>query len=114
MSRAVYTCRSYRPDPPASLRDWNTQPEPAPSRHPDVAAFPTWFWLVLALACFAAVVALLHLTAARVREQVEVHDLRIRVIDMRNKYVRQIRALRGDGDPDDFDDAYASVEILDD
>ncbi|MEM1329994.1 MAG: hypothetical protein AAGG07_05485 [Planctomycetota bacterium] len=86
-------------------------PSARPLDVPDVSDLPAWFWAAFGIASFASIVVMLHCVSAGIRRETTVHDLRVRVITLRNTYVRQLRALRGDGDPDDLE---YGVDVLDD
>lgn len=64
---------------------------------------PQGAWMVLAGLIGLAVLAVLHTFACAVRNETYIHSLRISVLELRRKYIRELRTLHG-LDPDGGED----------
>ncbi|MEC9373865.1 MAG: hypothetical protein VYC34_08475 [Planctomycetota bacterium] len=68
-------------------------------------------WIIFGLIAAAATLGVLYALAARVRDEVAIHDLRIRSMRLRDEYLRRLESMRaGLGDPG----ADCGVDILPD
>jgi hypothetical protein len=54
--------------------------------------FPAEIWVALGLIAGAGVLGFLHALASIVRNEAIVHDTKIRVVNLRQKYARQLAA----------------------
>ncbi len=71
-----------------------------------MAYFPPEVWVALLAAGGAGILAILHVLAKRLRREVQLHDLRIRTVELRNAYAKRLEALNGQemGEVEEVDD----------